>query len=341
MESDLVVALGGELSEYEINLLVRNFIDTPNKFMTTESSKLSGLIKKPLDAIGEIKLQLIKRHIKFQTLYQRNEDIMSISQYGTGIETLDRMLKNILLPLQDNRVWELCGIIGTGKTELLYTLAVNFVCKSKCTQEVLFIDTKNDFSVRRVHDILRERKLNKDDRDNALRAIKVIEVHTELTILAVLEELYKKLRAERTSPNIRLVLVDSLPACRVGFSSDDERWESCCLLTQLASLVRRLATQYHVAFVIGNLCFSQQDENVNPDTYNYGYCDDSQPQTLQQDRLMLGRYWSTVSTLRLALEHPQNTNCSDDDIRLVKVLKNCYGPSGETCLVRITDAGVV
>jgi len=57
---------------------------------------------------------------------------------------------------------------------------------------------------------------------------------------------------------------------------------------------------------------------------------------------MLGAYWSSVCTLRLSLELPVDEDFTrqDDGLRLMHVISNTYGPDGDHCLLRITEAGV-
>lgn len=55
---------------------------------------------------------------------------------------------------------------------------------------------------------------------------------------------------------------------------------------------------------------------------------------------LLGEYWNSVCTLTLALELPEVSSGSDG-MRLLKVLNNSYGISEGSCVLRITDGGVI
>lgn len=60
----------------------------------------------------------------------------------------------------------------------------------------------------------------------------------------------------------------------------------------------------------------------------------------QEESNLLGEYWNSVCTLTLALEVPEESQGSDG-MRLLKVLNNSYGDSEGSCLLRITDEGVI
>jgi len=87
---------------------------------------------------------------------------------------------------------------------------------------------------------------------------------------------------------------------------------------------------------------------ITMDSFHYAAVDDdenndecmtqSSPDR-QEDFTLLGDYWDSVCTLALTLELPEESN--NDGIRMLKVLNNSYGVSGNSCFLRITDAGVI
>lgn len=55
-------------------------------------------------------------------------------------------------------IYEFCGLSSSGKTQICFTIALNVAQYfAKC---VYYIDTKHDFSARRLQDILEERKIS-------------------------------------------------------------------------------------------------------------------------------------------------------------------------------------
>ncbi|XP_022220232.2 DNA repair protein RAD51 homolog 4 [Drosophila obscura] len=346
----LQTSTGKQLSEYQLNLLTKNNIETELDFYNAKDQKLHKLLAIKLESVLELKKQLAQQAWVSDTFLETVDEW----DFGTGIEELDNLLDSIAQPFRRGRVWELCGQTGVGKTHLLYTLALNFVWKHK--RQVLFIDTKQDFSTERIQDMLLERKVDQETSVKAMERIQVVDVPTPEELIDVLKALDQQMTDDvQTALQTKVVLVDSLAACFVDHRGSDMRMMRNSLLTEVACRVRKLAVR-GVAFVIGNISFSGQDADCSDDddiVMEEDGNSDSEQSTRQQIEPMLGAYWSSVCTLRLSLELPESTDCGDsydgigdidsqdDGLRMVNVLTNSYGPVGDTCLLQITDAGLV
>jgi RecA/RadA recombinase len=89
-----------------------------------------------------------------QALKQNTEKPQQIIAYSlspvkcfrTGIDGLDEMLDFI-----PGKIYEFCGLSATGKTQICNSIAIN-MAERGC--EILYIDTKNDFSAQRICNIL-------------------------------------------------------------------------------------------------------------------------------------------------------------------------------------------
>jgi len=173
---------------------------------------------------------------------------------------VDNLLDSIGQPLRPGRVWELYGESGVGVTEFMLTLAVNFVSKFRDKYQVLFIDTKRDFDSERVHEILFNRQLDTEAIQSCMNAINVVDSICLQSLIVTLEAMLEKLSNSDTLTRIKLVLVDSLAASFILFRSSHDRNEGRSLLTKLAMVVRTLAAQHGIAFVLGNLLISSNDE---------------------------------------------------------------------------------
>ncbi|XP_001361627.4 DNA repair protein RAD51 homolog 4 [Drosophila pseudoobscura] len=324
------------LSEYQLNLLTKNNIETVLDFHDAENQKLHNLLAIKLESVLEIKKELDMLPWQSETFVETVNEL----DFGTGIEELDKFLDSIAQPFRRGRVWEVCGQTGVGKTQLMYTLALNFVWKHK--RQVLFIDTKQDFSTKRIQDMLMERKVDQETSEKAMADIHVVEVLTSEELIEVLKAFDQQMTDDvQAALKTKVVVVDSLAACFVDHRGREMRRTRDSLLTEVACRVRKLAVR-GVAFVIGNISFSQDSDNCDDDGLEDGNSDGS---TRQPNKPMLGSYWSSVCTLRLSLELPESTDCGDscddDGLRMVNVMTNTYGPAGDTCLLRITDAGLV
>ncbi|KAH8300669.1 hypothetical protein KR018_006210 [Drosophila ironensis] len=331
----LQTSAGQELSEYQLKLLQRNGIESLSDFFETDEQKLHELLAISLESVKELKKQLV-------VLMASNcaEPHVPDINYGTGMEELDKLLETVEQHFKPGRVWEICGATGVGKTQFLYTLILNFVWKHD--QQALFVDTKRDFSSKRLKDMLFARQMDQATCERALGAIRVSEAGTPRDLIDLLQALYQQLQAKQPeAQRTKLLVIDSLPACFFGIRGK-AMWRLLqSLLTELACGIRRLAA-LGMAVVVGNLSFYDIDEEKCNEN---GEDERLSPTHLEP---MLGTYWGSVCTLRLSLELPVTVVAENDDdysqddgIRLLNVIKNTYGPVGDTCLLRITEPGLV
>lgn len=168
--------------------------------------------------------------------------------------------------MRPGQIWEIYSQSGIGTTELFYTLAVNFVFEQKNPQEVLYIDAKHDFNSERIEEILQSRQVDTETMRTCLNAIKVINVEEseelKLSLIEALEDFRERLStADETVSNIKLVLIDTLAASFILFRTCYERNAGRSYLTRLAMLMRQLATQHGLCFVLGNLLMSLNDDS--------------------------------------------------------------------------------
>lgn len=145
-------------------------------------------------------------------------------------------------------------------------MAVNFVFEQKNPQEVLYIDAKHDFNSERIEEILQNRQVDTETMRTCLNAIKIINVEEseelKLSLIEALEDFRERLStADETVSNIKLVLIDTLAASFILFRTCYERNAGRSYLTRLAMLMRQLATQHGLCFVLGNLLMSQNDDS--------------------------------------------------------------------------------
>ncbi|XP_017155777.1 DNA repair protein RAD51 homolog 4-like isoform X1 [Drosophila miranda] len=237
------------LSEYELNLLTKNNIETLRDFHDAEDQKLHKLLGIKVESVLEFKKEL-------DTFVETVNEL----DFGTGIKILDKFLDSIAQPFRRGRVWEVCGQTGVGKTQLMYTLALNFVCKHKW--QVLFVDTKQDFSTKRIQDMLLERKVDQETSEKAMADIQVVEVLTSEELIEILQAFDQQMTDDvQAALKTKVVVVDSLAACFGDHRGMEMRRTRDSLLTEVACRVRKLAVR-GVAFVIGNISFSQDSDNL-------------------------------------------------------------------------------
>lgn len=67
---------------------------------------------------------------------------------------LDKLLGGGLF---SSNIYEFCGPSACGKTQLIYSILLNVIITTK--QDIIYIDTKNKFSVNRIKQILKKKYL--------------------------------------------------------------------------------------------------------------------------------------------------------------------------------------
>lgn len=173
---------------------------------------------------------------------------------------LDKLLVSVEQQFKPGRVWEICGPTGVGKTQLMYTLMVNFVWKHDL--QALFIDLKRDFSGKRIGDMLAARETDSGSCERVLKAIRVAEATTSRELIDILQNFYQQLAARnKDAQRTKLVVIDSLPECFYSFRGKKMAMLRKSLITELACCIRKLSV-HGIAFVVGNMSFFQKEEGI-------------------------------------------------------------------------------
>lgn len=67
-------------------------------------------------------------------------------------------LDSVMDGFKSGNIYEVCGLSGSGKTQICLALVANTVMKDKC---VYYVDTKGDFSATRVEQYISKRNPSK------------------------------------------------------------------------------------------------------------------------------------------------------------------------------------
>lgn len=71
---------------------------------------------------------------------------------------LDNLLDGGLF---SGNIYELCGPSASGKTQLCYSVLLNLIITTK--KDIVYIDTKNKFSVNRIKQILKNKYMTNNE----------------------------------------------------------------------------------------------------------------------------------------------------------------------------------
>uniref|UniRef100_A0A182T893 RecA family profile 1 domain-containing protein n=1 Tax=Anopheles maculatus TaxID=74869 RepID=A0A182T893_9DIPT len=319
------------LTEYVIKKLQKNRLTTVYSFVKVEAEQLIRITSLPAESIVLVKNQLIERFAGQCRNAQAHTGHDNVP-LGTGIGSIDALLQGGLIP---GHIYECCGESGTGKTLLCMTISANVAQQRSL---VYYIDTKCDFSGRKIQQILDkgQRKLSEQELGHTMARIKVERIFSPELLVQVVEELATgKHREEDT--HLKLLVIDSLPSLWYLFQDSSSSIEPLGLLTKLICSLRNLATQQNVAVVLVNLAVRMVDGMAGSSTI-----EGKRKVCPNGNYPALGRYWESAPGTRLLLERPDDENGDQlgSITRLVQVWKSNYLRTGERTIVRMTDAGV-
>lgn len=113
---------------------------------------------------------------------------------------------------------DICGLSAAGKTQLCTTIAINLA--QYCDIDTFFIDTKGDFSGKRVQKILEKRGCTESAIEKIMKRMKVERINDPYQLVTALKELI----INRTRfPNFQILVIDSLPALWFLFHGDKSK----------------------------------------------------------------------------------------------------------------------
>lgn len=354
---------GTKLNEYVIHLLHKNNIDTASCFLRFEDAKLCKITN-----LTHIQIATIKSKVRqiyepqvVQAVYYC--DPVWKVKYVTGIGSLDSIIgKNF----QPGRIYEICGFSATGKSLFCTTMAINFV--QIHSANVIYVDTKNDFSGTRMHRILMARGVPKDEIGCVMQKIIVERCFSLRELISVLKKLMEVLKNQQLMA--KLVIVDSLPAVWYLFHGEDGSKMGKLLLTQCSSLLKKITKEYKLFTICVNCMVRKTSELEQVAKDEFDLIGKQLQQGHQQINQLyvsssffqpsLGKCWDAVPTIRLTIEDPfyeailndvstknstvQSQNNLVEQInknqRIIRVSKSCYGLTGSECIIRIGDIGM-
>ncbi|CAG5011945.1 unnamed protein product [Parnassius apollo] len=210
---------------------------------------------------------------------------------NTGIESLNAVLGG---GIPVGYITELCGLAGSGKTQLGFQLAINCVRETENT--ILFVDTKGDFDAVRIQKILDNIGSSHQEMARALLKIEIVQIWT----MEELIELFKKLKNKSVSiENLAMIIIDSLPCLMFQHFGDDNKI-GLTYLNIFVNYCRSLCKNHE----IGVLCINIQTRWVEQDITDYI---DDKDQTrdityVEKQNRCLGKYWQHIPAVIIFID---------------------------------------
>lgn len=143
---------------------------------------------------------------------------------------------------------DICGLSGSGKTQLYTTIAMNWAVNDD--YQTFIVDTKADFSGDRINRMLLNRdELSADKRKHVMRSIKVEKCKSPFKLIDMMRNLLDQMASHA---NLKLLVIDSLPTLWFLFHGN-KRSLNQRNLAILADLLRKLAVEYAIVILTINL----------------------------------------------------------------------------------------
>lgn len=143
---------------------------------------------------------------------------------------------------------DICGLSGSGKTQLYTTIAMNWAINDD--YQTFVVDTKADFSGDRINRMLLNRdELSADKRKHVMRSIKVKKCKSPFELIEMIRNLLNQIASH---PNLKLLVIDSLPTLWFLFHGN-KRSLNQRNLAILADLLRKLAVEYAIVVLTINI----------------------------------------------------------------------------------------
>lgn len=315
------------LTKTSLENLNRRRIFTVVDVLQEEPGKLASISNLKFNDIVILRQTLVANYSPFprQGVDAYNELCSKNTIISSGIRSLDNLLGGGFLT---GNVYEICGLSGSGKTQLCLTVATNVAVRMKSV--VHFVDTKMDFSGKRVHSMLEAKGANDEEIGTTMEKILVTRTHDFNELYSFLYHLKNQLVREPGS--VSLIIIESLPAVFLQFMGS-RKMDSLGLMNCLASLIKYIAHEQYVSIILVNLATMWVEEESSP-------LPDGDSQALAMVphvdvKPVLGKYWTHVPNTRLYIE-----KSGFGYARKISVIKSTHLPVGTSCNVSVMNDGV-
>lgn len=179
--------------------------------------------------------------------------------------------------LETGNLIEICGLSGSGKTQLVNTIALNAASEPHQIGTI-YLDSKHDFSGIRLYNILTARNGSKTKCGQVMELIKAARIVDVAELIRALRDLLRNIEKFN---NFKILIVDSMPALWFLYHGDDFRhgrdafqvaivgqYLYICFnsilgmvyLNQVTQMLRKLAVNHNKVVLLVNLVTRPDNE---------------------------------------------------------------------------------
>ncbi|KAK9731577.1 Rad51 [Popillia japonica] len=302
------------LTESVIDNLFSKQIFTVTNYIDTDVKRLVNITNLTYKNVLTIRKHIINKNaaVVKNGLSAFEEWLDKNALLQTGIQNIDSILNG---GLSTGHVYELCGLPASGKTQFCLTVTMNIAQKLK--QHVYYLDCKGDFNATRIKSMLDARKVTNNDTIEIMSKILVKRINT---LYELVNSLYQIKTETNNGLNVKLIVVDSLPALAYQF----EEFSKCnSALNHLVNVMKFLTSEYYVCFVVTNILTTWYEGNIGEEK-------------LLSEKIGSGKYWQSVPNTRLKF-----VSGEVDGKYEISIVKSNEIITGTKCYVRIGDVGMM
>jgi len=165
-----------------------------------------------------------------------------VSQVSLDLKNV-KNLQNDIIELKSDYVYEIYGRSGCGKTQVSMYLAAEL---AKHDKKVLYIDTKNDFSVTRLKSYFGKGSSTLQEKFKNIKLAKAFDLHQALLITDELA------MAKNSSYEIDLIILDNIASLVLPLLEDDSISETFAQVGHLVKNLKKIALKQNCAVLVTN-----------------------------------------------------------------------------------------
>ncbi|XP_075218146.1 rad51 recombinase D [Lycorma delicatula] len=318
------------LNESILKLLEKKNIFTVLDFLEEDPDKMCNLSGLSFKDVIDIRRKLISKcAVKPDTgLDVYSNMLLKAAKISTGIECLDEILEGGILT---GNICEVCGLSGEGKTQICFTVICNIILNLK--QIVYFVDTKHDFSATYIQSMIKAQHYNDMEIQSAMEKIKVTKLNDIYQLINFLHELETVL----VDNPCRIIIIDSLPVLFAPFINANNN-DGLGLINHIATTMKYISTKFQVVFLVVNIAMMSFDMSDDVEIQTRSGNNSSEISFMGDLKPGLGKVWHHVPSYRLLIKKDSSLPSSQ---RVIVLVKSTDLPSGKSCVVEITDKGVI
>jgi len=294
--------------------------------------------------ILDISHQTAKTLVKTVCLGVAPEPIyFSLSKTGnffkTSLEPLDRCLRG---GLPCATITEIVGPSGCGKTQFSLMLSVLATLPTQLGGlggEVIYIDTENAFSAKRLVEIAQHRFPEHFPKDSPnitslTQSVHVIFIQTSEDLLEKLNSLEETIIKNQ----VKLIVLDSV-ASLIRKEFKGTSMERTDILAKQASTLKYLSASFQIPVVVTNQVTTRYDLPAGFEKTGSSHASANDEVTGNFIIAALGNTWSHAVNTRLIVEYVPAKNGQSVDLRKIKITKSPTAPFA-SFYYQITASGI-